>query len=479
VFLVHIFYNTSVVVNSQNVTSSSSTAKKKRGYAGLNSRMQWDSQDEPDGVASKRPRGENNKESQRTGAKDAPADSSPTTNGVDSPCGSVTNFPVRSKVSGSPSGKDRKIPSPRSVSPPAAKVWRVVGEESDRFSRGQVSSSSSSASTLIQLAEIAVGAGNSANPRTSAQTKVPAPLTVERSPSPPARTPLTLALPPAVASSVSYADPATLQPPPLLLPPGELRLPASLAQGHFLQYAHMHPSPAGAVPVFAAPLGPVSFPLWMTYPHFPGAGDMSRRQAPVLPGRHPSAQGTTHAAAGIDRALVSAKPAEATRTAPCPIRVQDSSRGAHSRAMPPPALTSYWAGVLYLDATTHRQVWKGSFVQGASKPAPAEFAQSRNLFEYTSAAPAGSTAGDDAAAHEVVNLPVSGSMVGGYSQVSAAGTLSRHIDRDFMVTFHPVGEDRTPRLFAAVGCGVGEQGPFSMTGSYSPLSGVLELHRTH
>jgi hypothetical protein len=464
------------------VTSSSSTAKKKRGYAGLNSRIQWDSQDEPDGVASKRPRGENNKEPPRTGAKNAPADSSLTTNGVDSPCGSVTNSPPRSEVSGSPSAKDRKVSTSRSVSPPSAKICRVVEEESDRFSRGPISSSCSSASTLIQLAEIAVGAGNSASSRASAQTKVPTPPTVEHSPTPPARTPPTLSLPPAVTSSAPTSDATPLQRPPALLPPEEVHLPASFTPGHYLQYAQMYPSSAGAVPVFAAPLGPVAFPLWMTYPHFPGAGDMSRRQAPVLPGRQPSAQGTIHAAARIDRGLDSAKTVEAARTAPGPLPVPDSGRGAHSRAMPPPVppQASFWAGVLYVDAATHRQVWKGSFVHGASKPAPAEFALSRNLFEYTSAASGTAvTAGDGAAAHEVVSLPVSGPMVGGYSQGSAAGTLTQHMDRDFMVTFHPVGEDRTPRLYAAVGCGVGEQGPFSMTGSYSPLSGVLELHRTH
>jgi hypothetical protein len=463
------------------VTSSSSTAKKKRGYAGLNSRIQWDSQDEPDGVASKRPRGENNKESPRTGAKNAPADSSPTTNGVDSPCGSVTTFPPRSKVSGSPSAKDRKVSTSRSVSPPSAKICRVVEEESDRFSRGPISSSCSSASTLIQLAEIAVGAGNSASSRASAHTKVSTPPTVEHSPTPPARTPPALSLPPAVTSSAPNPDATPLQRPPTLLPPGELHLPASFTPGHYLQYAQMYPSSAGAVPVFAAPLGPVTFPLWMTYPHFPGTGDMSRRQAPVLSDRYPSAEGATHTAAGIDRVLDSAKRAAAARTAPGPIPVPESSRGAHSRAMPPPAQASYWAGVLYVDATTHRQMWRGSFVQGRSKPAPAEFALSRNLFEYTSAASGtdGAVGDSAAAAHEVVSLPVSGPMTGGYSQVSAAGVLTQHIDRDFMVTFHPVGEGSTPRLYAAVGCGVGAQGPFSMTGSYSPLSGVLELHRTH
>lgn len=159
----------------------------------------------------------------------------------------------------------------------------------------------------------------------------------------------------------------------------------------------------------------------------------------------------------------------------------------------PTRANTYWAGVLFRDALTGAQVWKGSFVScpmgSLAKPLPAEFALSTNLFEFTMVAASMSDNGGPAMAGlgslggAAVSLPVSGIMVGAYRQVDAAsGQLATFRDRDFILSFHPVGEagdTSAPRLYAAFGRGYGVHGPFTMSGSYSPLSGVLELLRTY
>jgi hypothetical protein len=144
---------------------------------------------------------------------------------------------------------------------------------------------------------------------------------------------------------------------------------------------------------------------------------------------------------------------------------------------------TYWAGVLYLDPVQRTQVWKGSFVENenmATKPAPALFANSANLFTYVSVpydAHDAVNGGTEGSGTEMA-FPQSGFMVGGYqTKDRVGGEIRNHLDKEFFVQFQAVGDARAAKQYSVFGRGVGEHGSFSVSGVYSTLSCVLELQR--
>jgi len=145
-------------------------------------------------------------------------------------------------------------------------------------------------------------------------------------------------------------------------------------------------------------------------------------------------------------------------------------------------LSTYWAGVLFIDPTRRKQVWKGSYVDYPDHtvtPDPVQFACSTNYFEYVTEC-CEVASGAVLSAMEV-RLPHSGMFQGKYHATAGEdGSKQVCTDIDFSVQFTAVGDARQPKLFKATGQGKSSvHGAFTVNGAYSPLSGVLELQRDY
>jgi hypothetical protein len=213
----------------------------------------------------------------------------------------------------------------------------------------------------------------------------------------------------------------------------------------------------------------VALAMSMNYPPLlPGHYGVPPARAP-LPGQefHHVGQDPIHAHA----LPIGAAPAPVTNPGVSGGRAMGGSSGVKG---------TYWAGVLYFDPVQRTQVWKGSFVENenmAIKPAPALFAKSANLFTYVSVPEDGEDPKNGEEGTQIA-FPRSGLMVGGYqTKASASGELTNHIDKEFFVQFQAVGDARTAKQYSVFGRGHGEHGPFSVSGVYSTLSCVLELQR--
>ena len=157
-------------------------------------------------------------------------------------------------------------------------------------------------------------------------------------------------------------------------------------------------------------------------------------------------------------------------------------------------VSTYWAGVLYIDPVSELQVWKGTYVECSdttTRPTPMEFAVSTNVFEYSTIHVPGprlqyfpTTSSTVRTAmptqYSTVATPQSGTLVGSHlSSISTTAPMP-NTTSSFQLIFEPLEEPGMVSMrYSALGSGIDTSGKFIVCGVYSSISGILEIRKLY
>ena len=185
-----------------------------------------------------------------------------------------------------------------------------------------------------------------------------------------------------------------------------------------------------------------------------------------------------------------------TNPASIPVEVTAETTTAHrTTSGGTSTVSTYWAGVLYIDPVSELQVWKGTYVEcidTTTRPTPAAFSNNTNAFEYSTMQYPGSrpqythtstttTTGTTARTtmtteYSTVVTPMSGTLVGNY----LSSTTMTNTTSSFELIFQPIKEPGMVSMrYSALGSGIDTSGKFIVCGVYSSISGVLELRKLY